>query len=275
MKSSNRLTVQSWNVNGIRSAHKKNFSEWLAGCESDVVMLQEVRASEKDIPAELMEPCGHHSYWHEAQKKGYSGVGILTKLPKTELNVIYGLGDHEFDSEGRVITLVWTPSVTLSSTFKKLAFVSAYFPNSQTAGQRLGYKLNFCEKFRAHLNELEKQGCAVVAGGDFNIAHTEIDLTNPKQNEKNAGYLPEERQWLSKFLDSGYTDTFRMFEQKGGFYTWWSNRSGAREKNIGWRIDYHVVSANLLPKVESAKIHANVLGSDHCPVSVKLNFSKE
>ena len=253
------LKVFSWNVNGIRAAQKKGFAQWLTQSAADVVLLQEVRASEADIPTEILQS-GYAHTWLEAVKKGYSGVGILHKFKHEEVQVMKGIGNEEFDSEGRVITLVWG----------NLAFVSAYFPNSQEGGKRLGYKLAFCEAFAEHLRLLEQKKLKVIAGGDFNIAHEPIDLANPKSNEKNAGYLPEERNWFSGLLQTGFTDTFRVFQREGGHYSWWSNRPGVRERNVGWRIDYHVVSNSLQPQLIGAAIHNDVLGSDHCPVSIEI-----
>ncbi len=257
------LRIASWNVNGIRACARNGFFDWLKAAEADVVLLQEVRAETSQMQEEWLAPFGFGSAWLPAQKKGYSGVGIYYRKSvcgeKPEL--VRGLGFPEFDSEGRV----------LGVAVGKNIFLSAYFPNSQREGLRLGYKLDFCAAFLEKIESLRKQGYGVVIGGDFNIAHTELDLANPKQNLKNAGFLPEERAWLSDFVGRGYLDTFRMFEQRGGYYSWWSNRPGIRERNIGWRIDYNFVSPELQHLVRGAQIHPLVFGSDHCPVTLDLD----
>jgi exodeoxyribonuclease III len=250
----------SWNLNGIRSAHQKGFADWLKTCDADVVLVQEVRAHAEVIPSELMSPFGYTSAWFAAEKKGYSGVGIYHKFPAEAARTVSGVGLSEYDSEGRVLTLV----------HKDLAYISAYFPNSQAEGKRLDFKLGFCAALERHLKKLRSEGLHVILGGDFNIAHEPIDLANPKQNEKNPGYLPQEREWLTELFKKGYFDTFRKFEKGAGHYSWWSQRSGARAKNIGWRIDSHIVNAELNDRVVAAKIHPQVLGSDHCPVEVSI-----
>ena len=203
------------------------------------------------------------SAWHAAEKKGYSGVGLYHRFLPSEVEVISGLGVPQFDAEGRVITLV----------HGDLAFVSAYFPNSQAAGQRLNYKLGFCSAMETHLKKLQKRGLNPILGGDINIAHQPLDLANPKQNEKNPGYLPEERDWMTHMIEMGFLDSFRQFHKDPGHYSWWSNRAGSRERNIGWRIDYHLVPEGLQSRLVSASIHPNVMGSDHCPVEVQLKLA--
>ncbi len=254
------MKVFSWNLNGIRAASKNGFMDWLGACDGDVVMLQEVRAEVSQMAPEWPTAHGYSSHWFSAQKKGYSGVGIYTKAPVPESNVIRGLGIPEFDFEGRVLGVV----------VDDVAYLSCYFPNSQEAGARLQFKIAFCDALLAKAKELERQGVQVVIGGDFNIAHKPIDLENPKQNEKNPGYLPAEREWFTKFLGEGYLDTFRMFDDRPLQYTWWSNRFNSRERNVGWRIDYHCCSESLGSRVKAASIQANVMGSDHCPVGLVL-----
>jgi len=205
-----------------------------------------------------LHPDGYHSYWHSAEKPGYSGVAIYSK--KDPLTVIEGIGVPDIDREGRVIT----------AEFKDFFYVNAYFPNSQPEGVRIKYKLHFCQEILKFLKTLEKKKKGVVLCGDYNIAHTEIDLANPKQNEKNPGYLPEEREWMSSFLKKGYVDVYREFVKEGGHYTWWTYRFGARQRNIGWRIDYHTVNQDFLDQVKGAEIHPSVMGSDHCPVELVL-----
>ncbi|NBW80506.1 exodeoxyribonuclease III [bacterium] len=260
MKVTNKVKIFSWNLNGIRAAVKNGFLDWLEQTRPDVLLLQEVRCANEDLQSDWIAPLDYKSFWMPAQKKGYSGVAIYSRLPVEREAVAYGLGAEEFDSEGRF----------LGVTIGKLFVVSAYFPNSQRDTLRLPYKLDFCRVFFDFLEKKRKQGFEVVVGGDFNIAHTPLDLANPKQNEKNAGYLPEERAWMSEFIRHGYVDTFRMFQTDGGHYTWWSQRPGIRERNIGWRLDYHFITPDLVENVLSAGIHAEVKGSDHCPISLEL-----
>lgn len=255
------MRIASWNLNGIRAAEKAGFFRWLATCDADVVLLQEVRADRSVLRPEWLEVSGYRSFWHPAEKKGYSGVGIYTRLDVPPSGVFLGLGKPEFDVEGRVLGIVHHDTL----------FISAYFPNSQREGLRLPYKLAFCRAMLEFLEARRREGLRIVLGGDLNIAHKEIDLAHPKTNTRTAGFLPEERAWMTTFLAEGYVDTFRAFEQGGGHYTWWFARPGVRERNIGWRIDYHLVSDDLRPQLRSARIHADVLGSDHCPVSLELS----
>ncbi len=255
------MKVFSWNLNGIRAASKNGFMDWLGSCGGDIIMLQEVRAEVSQMPVEWLSAHGYSSQWFPAQKKGYSGVGIYTKTKLVESEIIRGLGIPEFDAEGRVLGVV----------IDGIAYLSCYFPNSQEAGARIQYKIAFCDALLAKAKELERNGVPVVIGGDFNISHMPIDLANPKQNEKNPGYLPAEREWLTKFLGEGYLDTFRMFDSRPSQYTWWSNLFQSRARNVGWRIDYHCCSESLKDRVLGASIHADVLGSDHCPVGLLLS----
>ncbi|MDR1625749.1 MAG: exodeoxyribonuclease III [Spirochaetia bacterium] len=250
--------VISWNVNGIRSAQRKGFLAWLEGCGADIVCVQETKIQPEQLTPELSGPRGYASFWHSAVKKGYSGVGAYCREKPLSVS---GLGIPRFDDEGRVQVLEY-PAFTV---------VNAYFPNSREAGARLGYKLDFCDSLLAFAKGLVKKGKNLVICGDYNIAHTEIDLARPKQNEQSAGYLPEEREWMGKFLSAGFVDTFRMFTPGPGHYSWWSYRANARANDVGWRIDYHCVNGAFAPKVTGAEILKNVLGSDHCPVLVRLD----
>jgi exodeoxyribonuclease-3 len=256
------LNFSSWNVNGIRACSKNGFVSWLNSSNSDFIGLQEVRAEENQIPPEVLDFPGFHKNWFPAQKKGYSGVGILSKEKPQKIQ--RGLGIAEFDSEGRV----------LIAHFEKVIFVSAYFPNSQDKGARLGFKLEFCKELARNLNDLYlKTKKCVVLCGDYNIAPFPIDLARPNENQKTAGYLPEERAWMIEFLDSGWVDTFRYKNpDKTEAYSWWSARLNARSRNLGWRIDFHSVPEAFKGAIVEASIHDKVLGSDHCPVSLKLDL---
>lgn len=256
------MKIKSWNVNGIRSVAKKGFADWFHESKADVYCLQEIKATPDDLDDDLLHLRKYHSFWHPAEKPGYSGTAIYTKDEPTAVKV--GLGVPAIDREGRVLV----------AEFKKkgmdLAIINAYFPNSQREHARLPYKLEFCAAIHKLCAKYVKKGTNIVLCGDYNIAHEEIDLKNPKTNRDNAGFLPEERAWMTKFLASGYVDTFRHFEKGPGHYTWWSYRPGVRAKNVGWRIDYHCVDRDLLDRVRTAKIHPHTHGSDHCPVELTL-----
>lgn len=245
----------SWNVNGLRACNGKGFSEVFKALDADFFCLQETKmqAGQLDLQFE-----GYKSYWSYADKKGYSGTAIYTR--HEPLAVSYGLGIDEHDHEGRVITL----------EMPEYFVVTAYVPNSQDGLRRLDYRMKWDEDFRNYLMELRKKK-PVIACGDFNVAHQEIDLKNPKSNRRNAGFTDEEREQFSNLLNAGFTDTFRFFHpDETGIYSWWSYRFKAREKNAGWRIDYFIVSDDLNDQLADAKIHTEIFGSDHCPVEVVL-----
>ena len=250
-------SIISWNVNGIRAVEKKGFLDWLKDESPDILCLQETKARPEQLAENLRVPAGYHAYFSSAKRPGYSGVALFTKAKPDEVT---NLGLAEFDDEGRVLV----------ARFGDLHVISAYFPNSQEAGARLGYKLAFCDAMLKYCNAKVGAGQHIVLCGDYNIAHKPIDLANPKSNEKNPGYLPEERDFMSKFLENGYVDCFRKFCSEGGKYSWWSYRFHAREKNIGWRIDYTCVNKALEGRVKAASILDSVLGSDHCPVKLEL-----
>ena len=258
------MKIISWNVNGIRAVEKRGFTDWLAKANPDILCLNETKAEPGQLSAALITPAGYSSFWASAKKRGYSGVAIYTK--EQPQNVRF-LGKEEFDNEGRVLIADYC--------FKdfSLSLIAAYFPNSQDGGRRLEYKLAFCDEILKLCNGLVKKGQHFLLSGDYNIAHTPIDLARPKANEKSAGYLPEERAWMDKFTKAGHIDTFRHFHPgETDHYTWWSYMGGARERNIGWRIDYHCVDKGLLPRVKSSIIKPDVTGSDHCPVELELNL---
>lgn len=251
------MKIASWNVNGLRSVHKKNFLEWLKDEKADVCCLQEIKVSDEVVMADdvLKNPLKYNSHFHHAEKPGYSGLVIYSKKDPETVRV--GLKIPHFDSEGR-----W-----LEADFGPLTIINSYFPNSQRDHARLGFKLEFCEVAAKRLGVLRKMGREVLICGDFNIAHREIDLKNPKTNKDNAGFLPEERAWMDVMVDQkGWVDTFRKFEPGPGFYTWWSYRSGVREKNIGWRLDYFLSNPESFDRVKSVTHRDSVQGSDHCPV---------
>jgi exodeoxyribonuclease III len=252
------MKILSWNVNGIRAAARGGFLQWFAREEADLVCVQEIKAVPEQLEESVLHPLGYHSFWHPAEKAGYSGVAIYSKTEP--LKVTSGIGDPTIDSEGRV----------LMAEFPAFTLVNTYFPNSQRDHARLGYKLAFCDRLHKFLDGLREQGNSVVLCGDFNIAHREIDLRNPKSNQNNAGFLPEERAWMDRFLSAGYIDTFRRFEPGPGHYSWWSYRPGVREKNVGWRLDYHVVDPGLEERLSAAYIQPAITGSDHCPVGLEL-----
>ena len=251
--------VISWNVNGIRAVEKKGFAQWLSECNADVVCIQETKAHPGQLSPLLLNAAGYKSYFSSAKKPGYSGVAIYSK---TEPDKVFTLGDSRFDDEGRV----------LCACYKDLVVISAYFPNSQEAGKRLDYKLAFDDAILEFCQKLVAEGKNVLLCGDYNVAHKPIDLKNPTSNEQNPGYLPEERSWMDKFTTSGFCDTFREFCKLPDQYTWWSYRFHAREKNIGWRIDYQCVNQALLKNVKSSTILSNVQGSDHCPIKIEFDF---
>ncbi len=245
----------SWNVNGLRACNGKGFSEAFKALDADFFCLQETKmqAGQLDLQFE-----GYKSYWSYADKKGYSGTAIYTR--HEPLAVSYGLGIDEHDHEGRVITL----------GMPEYFVVTAYVPNSQDGLRRLDYRMKWDKDFRNYLMELRKKK-PVIACGDFNVAHQEIDLKNPKSNRRNAGFTDEEREQFTHLLNAGFTDTFRFFHpDETGIYSWWSYRFKAREKNAGWRIDYFIVSDDLNDQLADAKIHTEIFGSDHCPVEVAL-----
>lgn len=251
--------IVSWNVNGVRAVCRNGFFEWLEQDQPDILCLQETKACPDDLDAAIMKPKGYASVWRWAKKRGYSGVATYFRSKYEPLSET-PLGLEEFDAEGRV-QLVEFPGFTI---------VNAYFPNSQPERKRLAYKLAFNEALLTACNVLRAKGKNVVVCGDFNVAHEEIDLARPKQNTDSPGFYIEERDSMTRFLSHGYIDTFRHLVKEPGHYSWWSYRGGAREKNIGWRIDYHCINAELLPRLKSAAIHSDVTGSDHCPVSLTL-----
>lgn len=253
------MKLCTWNVNGIRSAQTKGFLDWLQRDKPDVVGLQETKASEDQLDFFLRHPEGYETIWYSGEKAGYSGVAILTRVPPIELK--FGLGEPSIDREGRVLT----------AEYKDFTFVTAYFPNSQPDHGRLPFKLHFANTMKTYLDSIVAKGKPVVLCGDYNIAHEEIDLANPKSNRETAGFLPAEREWMGTFLRSGYTDIFRkQHPGEPNHYTWWSYRPGVRQRNIGWRIDLHCVNNDFADRVARSWIQPEQHGSDHCPSWIEL-----
>lgn len=250
----------SWNVNGIRACTKKNFLS-IFNYNPDGLFIQEVKADEKTFPQEAKNPDAYRLFLYPALKKGYSGVGAYIKKDILLLNYIEGIGREEYDSEGRVQTF----------EFKEFYLLNVYFPNAQHGLPRLDFKLAFNDLLLKYAEELRKNKPIVITG-DFNVAHKEIDLKNPKNNMFNPGFTKEEREWFDVLLSYGYIDTFRLFTQEGGHYTWWSYRFNARARNIGWRIDYFVVSEELKRNVKKSIILEDVMGSDHAPILMEMEL---
>ncbi|MFE8699381.1 exodeoxyribonuclease III [Cytobacillus sp. FJAT-54145] len=251
------MKLVSWNVNGLRACVRKGFLEYFEEMKADIFCVQETKLQEGQISLELE---GYHQYWNYALKKGYSGTAIFTK--KEPISVKYGVGENETEDEGRIITL----------EFEDFYLVNVYTPNSQRDLARIDFRLEWEDKKRAYLLELDKHK-PVVLCGDLNVAHQEIDLKNPKSNKGNSGFTDEERGKMTTLLESGFVDSFRYFyPDREEVYTWWSYMSKVRERNIGWRIDYFIVSERLATKLIESEIHCDVLGSDHCPVLIDIDL---
>lgn len=249
------MKLVSWNVNGLRAIYKKGFEEAFKELNADIFCIQETKMQEGQIELELQ---GYHQYYNYAERKGYSGTAIFTK--KDPINVTYGIGVEEHDKEGRVITL----------EFEEFYMVNCYTPNSGRELARLEYRMIWEDEFKKYLIKLDKQKPVIICG-DLNVAHTEIDLKNPKSNRKNAGFTDEERSKIDNLLNSGFTDTFRkIYPDKEGAYTWWSYMFNARANNAGWRIDYFLVSDRISKSIKDAYIYSEIMGSDHCPVGLEI-----
>jgi len=250
----------SWNVNGIRAVEKKGFLEWVEKEQPDILALQETRAHPDQLSDPLRAPRGYTSFFSNAQRRGYSGVAVYTKeRPLRVTRGIYGDGN---DPEGRTLTL----------EYPRFFFLNIYFPNGKMNPARLQYKLDFYQDFLARIEALKKKKKTIIVCGDVNTAHTEIDLARPKENSMVSGFLPEERAWLDRFIEAGLLDTFRVFESEGGYYTWWDYKSRARERNVGWRIDYFFIDRESAKHLKQAFMLKDVEGSDHCPVGIEVEF---
>lgn len=253
------MKIVSYNVNGIRAAINKGFVEWLKEEDPDIIGLQEVKALENQIDKTIFEDLGYNVYWYPAIKKGYSGVAVLSKIRPT--NVAYGMDMQAYDDEGRMLRL----------DFEKFSFISSYFPSGTTGSTRQEFKYQFLDDIYGYTQDLTKKLPNLILSGDYNICHKAIDIHNPISNKNSSGFLPEERAWMDKFIGSGFVDTFRKFNPAPHQYTWWSYRAGARARNLGWRIDYHMVNKAFEEKVTGAKIMADVYHSDHCPIALHVD----
>lgn len=256
------MKIQSYNVNGIRAAMQKGFVDWVKESNPDVLCLQEVKADKEQVDLAPFEELGYQIYWHAAQKKGYSGVAIFTKIEPIQVEI--GCGMDAYDQEGRVIR----------ADFKDCSVMSVYMPSGTTGDVRQDFKMKWLDDFYHYSQDLLKKYPKLVIAGDYNICHTEIDIHNPKSNANSSGFLPEERAWISEFLAGGFIDSFRKVNDHPHHYTWWSYRAGSRAKNLGWRIDYHMASKALEQHITHAAIHPEAVHSDHCPISLQLNFKK-
>lgn len=254
------MRILSYNLNGVRSATAKGLSDYLSQCGADVICFQETKAQPDQIDSSLFWEAGFpHCFYHSAVKKGYSGVAILSK-DKPDA-VVVGMDNPVFDSEGRV----------LRADFGDLSVISVYVPSGTTGGERQTFKMAFLDAFLTFLNKLTKERPNLVVCGDFNICHKPIDINHPERHANVSGFLPEERKWFDRLIDDGFIDSFRVFNTQPDQYSWWNYRSFARERNLGWRIDYHLVTSPLASHLEGAAIHQDIVHSDHCPVSVDLN----
>ena len=252
--------IISYNVNGLRAALNRGLVSWIKESDADIICFQETKAQPEQIPVEEFENAGYFCYWFSAKKKGYSSVGILTKT-KPKL-VTYGMGLDKYDDEGRVIR----------AEYGDVSVINVYHPSGTTGDLRQAFKMQWLDDFLNYINELKKSHPNLIIVGDFNICHKAIDIHDPKGNAKSSGFLPEEREWLSRFIDSGFIDTFRYFNKEPHNYTWWSFRANARDRNLGWRIDYEMVSKPLEKIIISAAIYPDVKHSDHCPIELVADF---
>lgn len=252
------MELLSWNVNGIRAVHKKGFLDWLGERNPDIFCVQETKAHPDQLPGQLMEFGDYHKFYSSAEKKGYSGVSTWTRIEPMEIE--NGLGIDRFDREGR----------TLIAHYDDFVLFNIYFPNGKKNKERLDYKMDFYDAFLEKAEVYRKEGKNIVTCGDVNTAHREIDLARPKENSKVSGFLPMEREWIDKLLDAGYLDTFREFHEEGEQYSWWDYYTRARSRNVGWRIDYFFINNEFRDRLKDAFILQEVMGSDHCPVGIRI-----
>lgn len=255
------MKIISYNVNGIRAAERKGLSQWLEEENPDVLCLQELKANQSDVDLSVFENLGYHIHWHSAEKKGYSGVGIFTKVKPQ--NVEIGCNMDIYDREGRVIR----------ADFEDFSVLNTYMPSGSSGDPRQDFKMKWLADFRNYVQDLKKDIPKLLICGDYNICHQAIDIHDPVRNKNSSGFLPEEREWMTDFLSDGFIDTFRHLNKEPDQYSWWSYRSAARERNKGWRIDYHMITENMKNQLKSANILQDVKHSDHCPIKVELDVS--
>jgi exodeoxyribonuclease-3 len=252
------MKITTWNINGIRAAMGKNILDWVSSYQPDVLCLQEIKAKEDQIEIDAIKAIGYEAIFNPAERPGYSGTATLFK--QNPPKIIKGLGKDIFDDEGRVIR----------SLFPDFELFNIYFPNGGRDNNRVPYKLDFYAYLLEMCDQMQKDGKEIIITGDFNTAHNEIDLKNPKANEKNTGFLPEERVWIDRYLEHGFIDAYRSLYPEVEGYTWWTYRFSAREKNVGWRLDYFLVTKGIMERTRDVVIHSEVMGSDHCPVTIIL-----
>ncbi len=251
--------ILSYNVNGIRAAMKKDWINWVKTVDPDIICIQETKAHKEQLDLSLFQEAGYNTYWYSAEKKGYSSVAIFSKTKPDHIE--YGCGMDKYDSEGRI----------LRADYGDFSVLSCYFPSGSSGEIRQDFKMNFLADFQNYINDLKKTRPNLLISGDVNICHEPIDIHNPVSNKKSSGFLPEERQWMTEFLDSGFIDSFRHLNKEPHNYTWWSYRAGARKKNLGWRIDYHLITESIESKLKRSVILAEAVHSDHCPILVELD----
>ncbi len=256
------MKLLSWNVNGIRAVQKKGFLEWLKTESPDILCIQETKASPEQLSKEMLEPEGYRTYWSSAERKGYSGVSVFSKVEPRFVET--SMGKPEFDGEGRIIRM----------DYGAFELFNIYFPNGKSGKERLDYKMSFYNEFLDWIEGIRKNNPNIIFVGDVNTAHNEIDLARPKENSKVSGFLPIEREWMDKAIASGYVDTFRQLNGDVVQYSWWDMKTGARQRNIGWRIDYVFVSEEMAPSIKKAFIMTDVMGSDHCPVGIEFQTAQ-
>lgn len=252
--------IISYNVNGIRAAIRKGLDQWLQVVDADIVCLQEIKATKKQIDVSVFHDLGYECFWYSAQKPGYSGTAILSR--KKPNHIEYGIGLEVYDYEGRIIR----------ADYGEISVISVYMPSGSSGDERQSFKIQFLSDFKNYIEDLRKDRPKLIISGDYNICHQEIDIHNPQRNKNTSGFLPEERAWVSGFISSGFIDTFRYFNSEPHNYTWWSYRANARAKNLGWRIDYHMVTENLENQLKRASILPEAKHSDHCPILLEVDF---
>jgi len=254
------MRLLSWNVNGLRAIYKKNFLEWFDKRNADIYCVQETKSHIEQLPKKLIERPDYDSYFAQAERKGYSGVALWSKIKPEKIS--YELGLPRFDTEGRLI----------QADYANFSLFNVYFPNGKASKERLQFKMDYYETFLKKMNDLLQKDKRIVICGDVNTAHKDIDLARPKENEKVSGFLPVEREWIDRLIELGFIDTFRYFHKEAEQYSWWDYKTRARERNVGWRIDYFFISNNLKDNLKSAFIESEVMGSDHCPIGIDLVF---